>query len=64
MRLRTCVQLREAGYPEAAVPISALIIDAQDSIQLQAIAVELDIFLAERVMSRKDDGPTIESANP
>ena len=60
VRLRTLRALREAGYPEAAVPISALIIDAQDSIQLQAIAVELDIFLAERVMSRKDDGPTIE----
>ena len=60
VRLKTLQALRDAGYPEAAVPVSNLIIDQQDSIQLQAIATELDLFLADKVTSRKHGDPTVE----
>jgi HEAT repeat protein len=61
VRLKTLQALREAGYPEAAVPISNLIIDKQDSIQLHAIATELDLFLTDKVTARKDAGePAVE----
>jgi HEAT repeat protein len=61
VRLKTLQALREAGYPEAAVPVSNLIIDKQDSIQLHAIATELDLFLTDKVTARKDAGePAVE----
>ena len=46
LRLRTAQMLKGAGYPEAAVPLSRLIVDPQDQVQLEAIAAELNIFLA------------------
>lgn len=52
-RLRTVQMLKQAAYPEAAIPLAALVTDAQDDIQLEAIAAELNIFLAERVVPRK-----------
>jgi HEAT repeat protein len=61
VRLKTLRALREERYPEAAVPVSNLIIDKEDAIQLQAIAAELDIFLVEKVTSRDGDGePTVQ----
>jgi len=60
VRLKTLRGLRDAAYPEAAVPISNLIIDKQDSVQLEAIAAELDIFLAEKVTGRKNGEPVVE----
>jgi HEAT repeat protein len=60
VRLKTLQALRDAGYPEAAVPVSNLIIDQQDSVQLHAIATELDLFLADKVTSRKHGDPTVE----
>jgi HEAT repeat protein len=45
--------LREAKYPEAIVPVAALITDPVDRIQLEAIATELSFFLAEEVSTRK-----------
>jgi len=60
VRLKTLQALRDAGYPEAAVPVPNLIIDTQDNVQRQAIATELDLFLAEKVTSRKDLEPTVE----
>ena len=44
---------KEAPYPEAAVPLAALVTDTQDEVQLEAIAAELNIFLSEPVVPRK-----------
>ena len=52
-RLRAVQLLQQAAYPEAALPLAAAVTDAQDDIQLQAIAAELNIFLAEPVVPRK-----------
>ncbi len=43
-RLRTVQMLKEAAYPEAAVPLARLISDPQDEVQLEAIAAELNIL--------------------
>ena len=55
--------LKEAGYPEAAVPLAALVTDPDDEVQLEAIAAELNIFLAERIVPRKRVGFVIEVRN-
>ena len=62
-RLRAVRLLKDAGYPEAAVPLAKLVTDAQDAVQLEAIAAEMNIFLAERVVSRKRIGLVIEVRN-
>lgn len=59
-RLRTVQMLTQAAYPEAAVPLAPLVTDAQDDIQLEAIAAELNIFLAARVVPRKRIGLVVE----
>jgi HEAT repeat protein len=52
-RLRAVQLLKKAAYPEAALPLAALVTDAQDQVQLEAIAAELNIFLAEPVVPKK-----------
>jgi HEAT repeat protein len=52
-RLRAAKMFKEAPYPEAAVPLAALVTDTQDEVQLEAIAAELNIFLNEPVVPRK-----------
>jgi HEAT repeat protein len=59
-RLRSVQMLKEAAYPEAAVPLAALVTDARDEVQLEAIAAELNIFLAEPVVPRKRVGLIVE----
>src|SRR5262245_25775817 len=59
-RFRAAQLLKEAAYPEAAVPLVPLITDPQDEIQLEAIAAELNIFLAEPVVTRKRVGLVVE----
>ena len=53
VRLRAVQRLRQAAYLEAAIPLAALVTDPQDEIQLEAIAAELNIFLAEPIAARK-----------
>jgi HEAT repeat protein len=60
VRLRTVQLLKDAAYPEAAVPLARLVGDSQDAVQLDAIAAELNIFLAERVVTRKRVGLVVE----
>src|SRR5204863_5212102 len=60
LRLRTVQMLKEAAYPEAAVPLARLVADPQDAVQLEAIAAELNIFLAERVVTKKRVGLIVE----
>lgn len=52
-RLKAVQLLKQAAFPEAAVPLAALVTDPQDAIQLEAIAAELNIFLAEPVVPKK-----------
>ena len=52
-RLRAVQLLKQAAYPEAALPLAALVTDSHDDIQLEAIAAEINIFLAEPVVPRK-----------
>jgi len=59
-RLRAAQMLKDAAYPEAAVPLAKLITDSQDDIQLEAIAAELNIFLAEKIVPRRRVGLIVE----
>jgi len=53
--------LREAKYPEAIVPLAALVLDPLDDIQLDAIDAELSFFLpGQDVKSKKMIGFVIE----
>src|SRR6185295_6577280 len=52
-RLRAAKMFKEAAYPEAALPLAALVTDTQDAVQIEAIAAELNIFLNEPVVPRK-----------
>jgi HEAT repeat protein len=52
-RVRAVEMLRDAAYPEAAVPLAGVITDPADDVRLSAIAAELNIFLAEKVSSKK-----------
>ena len=63
-RLRTVQMLRDAAYPEAAVPLARAVADTRDEIQLAAIAAELNIFLAERVVAKKRVAMVVEVRNP
>ena len=62
-RLRAVQLLKQAAYPEAAVPLAALVTDPQDSIQLEAIAAELNIFLAEPIVPKKRVAFIVEVRN-
>jgi HEAT repeat protein len=59
-RLRAVRLLKTAAYPEAAVPLAALVTDSDDDIQLEAIAAELNIFLAGPVAGKKRLGLVVE----
>ncbi|HMF98838.1 MAG TPA: HEAT repeat domain-containing protein [Vicinamibacterales bacterium] len=55
--------LRDAAYPEAALPLARAIGDAQDDVQLAAIAAELNIFLAEKMVPKKRVALLVEVRN-
>jgi HEAT repeat protein len=59
-RLRAVQLLKDAAYPEAAIPLAAVVNDPENSIQIEAIAAELNIFLAEKITSRKHVALVIE----
>jgi HEAT repeat protein len=63
VRLKSAQLLKEAAYPEAAVPLAALIGDPQDAVQLEAIAAELNIFLAEKIVPKTRKALVIEVRN-
>jgi HEAT repeat protein len=52
-RMKAVQLLKTAAFPEAAVPLAAVLTDPQDDIQLEAIAAELNIFLADPIVPRK-----------
>ena len=63
-RLRTAKMLKDAAYFESAAPLAKLIVDPQDSVQLEAIAAELNIFIAEKIVPRKRVGFIVELRTP
>lgn len=63
-RLRTVQMLKDAAYPEAAEPIARLLADTDDAVQFEAIAAELNIFLADKVVSRRRVGFVVEVRTP
>jgi HEAT repeat protein len=63
VRLTAVKLLREAKYPEAIVPMAALIGDPLDPIQLEAIAAELSFFLVQDVPEKRRRALFIEVRN-
>jgi HEAT repeat protein len=63
VRLRAAQMLKEAAYPEAAVPLARTVTDPVDEIQLQAIAAELNTFLADKIVVKKRVGLIVEVRN-
>src|SRR5690242_2083743 len=60
VRLKAVQLLRDAAYPEAAVPLAPLVVDPRDEVQLEAIAAELNIFLADKVVTKKRVAGVVE----
>jgi len=63
VRLRAVQLLRDAAYPEAAIPLAPLVNDAVDEVQYAAIAAELNIFLVDKILARKRVGLVVEVRN-
>ena len=63
VRLRAVQLLKGAMYPEAALPLVPLLTDAQDEIQLEAIAAELNIFLADPIVPKTRKALIVEVRN-
>ena len=63
VRIKAVRLLREAKYPEAIVPIAALVTDPVDAIQLEAIGAELSFFLVDDVKGRRRLGFLVEVRN-
>lgn len=62
-RLRAVQMLKEAAYPESAIPLARLVTDPEDTIQLEAIAAELNIFLVEKIVTRRRVALVVEVRN-
>ncbi len=60
IRLQAATLLKGAAYPEAALPLAKAVLDAEDAVQLEAIAGELNIFLATRIVPKKKVGLVVE----
>lgn len=63
VRLRAVQALKQAAYPEAAVPLTRSLADSDDRVQFEAIAAELNIWLADKVVPRKRVGLVVEVRN-
>ena len=63
VRLAAVKLLREAKYPEAIVPLAALVGDPLDPIQLEAITAELSFFMVQDVPERRRRALFIEVRN-
>ncbi|HMD36276.1 MAG TPA: HEAT repeat domain-containing protein, partial [Vicinamibacterales bacterium] len=61
-RQRAAQMLKSAAYPEAALPLAKLVLDPSNTVQLEAIAAELNIFLADSAAMTSRAGTTAETA--
>lgn len=60
VRLRAVLALKQAAFPESAVPLTRALADGDDRVQAEAIAAELNIWLGEKVIPRKRVGLVVE----
>ncbi len=63
VRVRAVRAVKQAAYPEAAVPLTRSLRDPEDAIQAEAIAAEVNLHLAVPVVPRKRVGLLIEVRN-
>jgi HEAT repeat protein len=63
VRLNAVRLLKDAAPVEAAMPLVPLIADSEDEIQYEAIGAELNIFLAEKAVSKRRVGLVFEVRN-
>jgi len=63
VRLRAATLLKQSPLVDAALPLAKAVGDPDDEVQLQAIAAELNIFLAEPIVPRKRVGFVVEVRN-
>ncbi len=59
-RLRAATLLKGAAFAEAAIPLAKAVGDSEDAIQFEAIAAELNIFLANKIVPKKKVGLVVE----
>lgn len=59
-RLRAVQILKDAGYPEAAGPLSAALADPDDRVKLEAIDAERSLFMTRPIVRRKMIGFVVE----
>jgi HEAT repeat protein len=59
-RIRAIQELRDARYPEAALPIASMLEDADDRVQIEAIDAERALFTTRPVSRRKKVGFVVE----
>ena len=60
VRLKAVQLLKASAYPESAVPLAKIVNDPDDELQFEAIAAELNIFLAQRITPKKRVGLIVE----
>ena len=60
VRLESLRLLREAGYPEAAGPVAAVMTDPEPQLQQEAILTGLSFFLVDKVSTRRRVGGIVE----
>ena len=58
--MRRCSLLEESGYPEAGVPIAALLSDPDERLQRAALYAELGLFLGTRIELRRQVALVVE----
>lgn len=63
VRIRAVRALKQAAYPEAAVPLTRSLNDPEDAIQAEAIAAEVNLHLAVPLVPRSRVGLIIEVRN-
>src|SRR4029450_5418173 len=59
-RRRAGQMLKDEASADAAIPLAKLVVDSQDQIQLEAIAAELNTFLADPIVTRRRVGLVVE----
>jgi HEAT repeat protein len=63
VRLRAARLLTANPYAEAALPLARAVVDADDAVQAEAIAAELNLHLAEPIVPRRRVGFIVELRN-
>ncbi|MBI3265024.1 MAG: HEAT repeat domain-containing protein [Acidobacteria bacterium] len=63
IRLEGLRELRDSNPPDAAIRMAALLTDPIDAIQIEAIATEVNLFLAEKPAARRYRAGIVEVRN-